>query len=262
MNEIRTSGVICTKDKYSFIYKIARIDYFEYKNGDYKYEFTPFYNVIDMLPPTIFQGIPGLDLSKRKAVYERINTTPTFISERTPGENRENLYELLAEYGMDYLNRLEWLIRSKTRYSGDRFFVKRYESSDDGKVFSVDSINDLVKRSDLINKKLLDIICYGNALICNEFEINDSNREEYYKLLMPLYINAQEHKKANQLEGINRRKNNGGYKGRKKIMIDEITLHSVLDDFIAKRISEDEALNKLNISRSTFYRRLKEYENR
>src|SRR5574344_2111045 len=130
MQERLTQGVICLKDNHNFIYKIARIDYTEYENEEYSYSFTPFYNVIDMLPSSIFQGIPGLDLSVRKSVYERKNITPTFISERTPSENRENLYELLEECGMDYLNRLEWLIRTKRNYSGDKFFVKRYEPSD------------------------------------------------------------------------------------------------------------------------------------
>lgn len=54
----------------------------------------------------------------------RENVVPVFISERTPGENREDLWELLEECGVQYLNRLEWLIRTETRYSGDGMYVQ------------------------------------------------------------------------------------------------------------------------------------------
>lgn len=259
MREFTTTGVICTKDKYNFIYKIAKIVYTEYEDGSYLYSITPFYNVIDMLSPFVFQGIPGIDISIRKTVYERKNITPTFISERTPSDNRENLYELLEEYGMDYLNRLEWLIRSKYRYSGDNFFVKRYDETDKGITINVNSINELVKRTNLINKKLLEIICYGNNLISSEFSINDNNRSEYYKLLMSLYVTALNSKKEKQREGIDKCKAAGGFKGRKKLSIDEVLLQSVLSDFTNKIINEEEALKELGVSRSTFYRRLRTF---
>ena len=90
-----TSGLICMKDDYKFTYKIAKIEYEEWEDGQYEYRFYPFYNVIDMLPSHLFQGIPGLDLSLRRASYERKNTIPVFISERTPGENREDVWQLL-----------------------------------------------------------------------------------------------------------------------------------------------------------------------
>ena len=155
-----TSGLICMKDDYKFAYKIAKIEYEEWEDGEYKYRFYPFYNVIDMLPPHLFQGIPGLDLSLRRASYERKNTIPVFISERTPGENREDVWQLLEENGMQVLNRLEWLIRTNKRYSGDSFFVKRFEK--DTVNYTPRSMYDLVPRSDLLIRRLLDIICFGD----------------------------------------------------------------------------------------------------
>lgn len=53
--------------------------------------------MIDSLPASIFQGIPGLDMSLRPERYYRVNMTPYFISERTPSEGREDLWELLEE---------------------------------------------------------------------------------------------------------------------------------------------------------------------
>ena len=91
MRKLTTSGFICLEDDYKLVYKIAKIEYEEWEDGAFVYRFYPFYKVIDMLPDSLFQGIPGLDLSLKQAVYERKNIIPTFISERTPSENREDL---------------------------------------------------------------------------------------------------------------------------------------------------------------------------
>ncbi|MEG1536290.1 MAG: hypothetical protein RR416_04900 [Clostridia bacterium] len=259
MQERLTQGVICSKDNHNFIYKIAKIDYTEYENGEYSYSFTPFYNVIDMLPSSIFQGIPGLNLSVRKAVYTRKNIVPTFVSERTPGENRENLYELLAECGMDFLNRLEWLIRTKTHYCGDNLFVKRFEPADDGVTIRSNSMYDLVAQPAQLNKKLLEIICYGDNLVTKEIVIDDSNRAEHYNFLMPLYLNALQNKKQAQQAGINRCKTQGGFGGRARLQLDELELQTTLTEFAEGRINEETALERLKVSHSTFFRRLREF---
>lgn len=74
-----------------------------------------------------FQGIPGLDLDLKKKSYTRENVIPVFISERAPAKNREDLWELLEKCDMQYLNPVEWLIRTNTQYPGDKLFVKRPE---------------------------------------------------------------------------------------------------------------------------------------
>ena len=70
-------------------------EYEEFEDETYEYRFYPNYEIIGLLNDDIFQGIPGLNLDLRKEVYIRNNMTPVFISERTPGPNRENLYEML-----------------------------------------------------------------------------------------------------------------------------------------------------------------------
>ena len=156
MKSILTSGLIRLNDNYRFNYRIASIEYEEWENGQFEYRFYPFYPVIDMLPPSLFQGIQGLDLSLRRPCYPRKNIVPVFISERTPGENREDLYALLEEVGMDTLNRLEWLIRTDTVYFGDRLYVTRPKEII---TTTASSMFDLVKRSDSLIRKLLEIIC-------------------------------------------------------------------------------------------------------
>ena len=41
-------------------------------------------------------------MSMRLERYYRVNMMPYFISERTPSEKREDLWELLEEVGLDY----------------------------------------------------------------------------------------------------------------------------------------------------------------
>jgi hypothetical protein len=117
MNQIVTTGMICLDDPLGFTYRISAVEYTLREDESYTYVFTPNYYVIDLLDSDLFQGIPGLDIDRRKTRYVRENITPVFISERTPAENREDLWELLANVKMEYLNRLEWLIRTNTRYS-------------------------------------------------------------------------------------------------------------------------------------------------
>lgn len=254
MKEINTRGVIRLKDDYNFVYRIADITYIEREDGWFKYTITPCYGVIDLLPVSLFQGIPGLELDLREEVYERENIVPTFISERTPSKGREDVYALLEEYGMQSLNRLEWLIRTDKQYSGDRLYVGKYEDVCDIKV---NSMYDTVKKSDRITKELLSIICSGNRLYSDEVTIDDSTRKLYYDLLMPMYIKNYEQKKIRMRDGIESAKENGVYRGRKRIAIDPLLFDKVAEEYSEQRMTSDQAAEKLGISVATFFRRMK-----
>ena len=67
-------------------------------------------------------------MSLRLERYYRVNMTPYFISERTPSEGREDLWELLDEVGLDYYDRFEWLLRSNMRCGTDNLIVERAEA--------------------------------------------------------------------------------------------------------------------------------------
>lgn len=257
MKKLTTAGIICFKDKCNILYKISKIEYNEYENGEYEYIFTPFYNIIDFLPTSLFQGIPGLNLSLKKEYYERKNMVPVFISERTPSENRENVRELLEAEGMKSLNRLEWLIRTNTKYSGDNFFVIPFEGNEI-KVYKKHSMYDLVKKADNLNKVLLSIISAGDYLYADDIIIDDSTRSNYYRFLMPIYMREYDIKRKTQQKGIDYAKAHNVYKGRKKSKIDPLLLDKTLDDYINKKITVEEATSLLNISRATFFRRLKD----
>lgn len=254
MRSILTSGLICLDDDYRFTYRIANIEYEEWENGRFEYRFYPFYPVIDMMPPSLFQGIPGLDLSLRRSCYLRQNIVPVFISERTPGENREDLYELLDEVGMNTLNRLEWLIRTDKVYVGDRLYVTRPKKITE---IETPSMYDLVNRSDLLIGKLLRIICFGDCLYTEETNITDANRADYYRLLMPIYIDSFIRRKRTRIEGIREARKRGAYKGRAVIALDPLKFKEISEAYLNRELTAAAAADKLGISTSTFFRRLR-----
>ena len=61
-----------------------------------------------------------------------------------------------------------------------------------------------------------------------------------------------------QREGIALAKENGVYKGRKKIEVDTDAFRAVVADWRADKITAVEAMKRLNLSKNTFYRRVKE----
>lgn len=262
MQTMTTRGIIRVRDELGLVYDLSKIEYTVREDDSYEYIFTPNYSVIDLLKPSIFQGIPGLNLDLRKAEYVRTNRTPVFIGERTPGENREDLWELLEACGMDYLNRLEWLIRTDTVYSGDKLFVERYTECDAD--IEIKSLSDLGNRSVNINKRLLDIICSGKNLISQDFIINDSTRGLYYPILIEMFRMEKQYLKTQQSEGVRTSQNEGKYKGRRRKDCGGLKSVEIIRAYYAGQLTAEQAAEKMDVSRSTFFRRAREYraENR
>lgn len=257
MKELVTQGDICLKDNYNFTYKVAEITYTQWEDESFTYEITPIYSVIELLDTKLFQGIPGIDLDLKKASYKRENIVPVFISERAPGKNREDLWALLKEYNMDYLNQLEWLIRTDMQYSGDRLFVNRPAN----KSMKIESIRVLGNRSAVICKRLLEVICYGDIISTPTITINNSNRKQYYDLLMALYSTEHKFIDTQRNTGIAAGAKKGNYKGRTRIKIDTLEAQHIYSDYEANKINSMTAAQMLGISKSTFLRRYKEYKN-
>lgn len=259
MDSIETTGLIVLTDNLHIEYKIAKVVYTEYENGEFKYDFYPYYSVIDLLGPDLFQGIPGLNLDKRKTCYTRKNVVPTFISERAPSKNRENLWELLEEVGMDYLNQLEWLIRTDTHYSGDRLYVRRFELSDEKQKveYPVSTSNYRAKN---MSHDLLVHICHGDDILLERAEINDTNRLAFYCILFNMYKNESEYRNSRLREGVAVAKEKGLYRGRKKKKISLPKIYEVRKKLKNGDITEEQAMKKLGVSRATMFRRFKEIE--
>lgn len=267
MKEHCTKAYIYVSDPHGIKYVVSTIEQIIYEDESINYIFTPHYTVIDFLDPSFFQGIPGLDLNLRKERYLRSDGVPTFIYERVPQKNREDLWDLLREVDLDYYNPLEWLIRTDKTYTGDSLSVDSYiEPSQKKSVhkvhpfdrFEVVSIEHIAKTNFLRLKRLLEIIIMNAYLNAGDFTISDANRKECYSLIHALYIQELKTRKAVQKDGI--RKHRSNYKGRKRMLISLPKLVEVMGEYENKAISMKDAMQQLEIkSPATFYRRLKEF---
>ena len=72
----------------------------------------------------------------------------------------------------------------------------------------------------------------------------------------------QELLKQRQREGIEIAKSQGKYKGRKSIPIDWTKFGQLYVEWKLKKITARDFMHKMNLTSNTFYRRLREYEER
>ena len=104
----------------------------------------------------------------------------------------------------------------------------------------------------------------SGAQLWDDSENRFISEDECCTLLKLLILKEEKRKqkiKVQQQCGIEAAKLKGRYKGRKKQEIDWHLFEKVSADFKSKAINEEEAMRRMNItSRSTFYRRLKEYK--
>lgn len=276
----RNSGIIYALDRDDRRYAVGRVDFERYDDQNFQYVFSPEWSVIDSLPTSVFQGIPGLDMSLRLERYYRVNMTPYFITERTPSEGREDLWDLLEEVGLDYYDRFEWLLRSKMRCGTDNLIVERTEAPrhfefedlqsrsvalQPGDCVVIEGLSSVAETNHQLRQCLLEILRSG-AQIWDASEERNLSEEECSILLKLLMLqesldrsrNRERHKK-----GVERAKREGKYAGRKKISVDRNLLKQVAEEFEKRNITEEEAMRRSGISsRSTFYRRLKELKQR
>ncbi len=257
MNSFVTNALICLKDDLGLEYVVSQIEYEIWENEDFEYRFRPNYSVIELLDSSIFQGIPGINLELHKEEYVRRNSVPTFVSERSPSQNREELWQLLEDCNMNYLNQLEWLIKTDTKYIGDRLYVKAIENKMSD-VVNVDCKIQSLKRSYDVQKLLLSKICQGMTVEYDGFIIDDKNRKTCYDLLYRLFRRESKRMAKLQSDGIDNAKKNGKYQGRKAIQVDDTKLYEVYQKYKNHRISAEEAAKMLNMSLSTFYRRIRQ----
>lgn len=253
------ASIMVTDPELMLDYRVADIDYTEWEDGTFEYRFTPDYEVMGMVPGELFQGIPGLNLDLRLPEYVRRNRLPVFISERTPSESREDVRELLDEVGLDYLDRLEWLIRTDTRYSGDQLYAVRRIGREP---LVLGSMDDLPPRSAPAMRELLAAICAGRDVRGEGFEILAGNRAAFHALLRGLYARERAYLEKRRLEGVKRGAEQGHYRGRKRKHVDEFKLNYTVERFDAGELTAQEAAAELGLSRASFYRRAKELRER
>jgi len=273
----RNAGIIKAVGQYREKISVGKIEYEHFDDESYQYIISPFWDIIEGLPTAAFAGIPGIKMEKRLPSYYRVNYEPVFITERTPPKNREDLWELLESVGLDYYDRLEWLIRTTMRASIDNLIVERMRETKEIVDFSnskkdlnslqygdeviVDNIQDFGRTPGSLAQTLAKVLFAGADIkVKTENKVfSKTERTALIPFVIAEYYATMRERKCLQEKGISGARNEGKYKGRAKIEVDNIKLEEALKKFKAKQITIDEAMSLSGISsRSTFYRRIKD----
>lgn len=269
------SGIIKAVMKSGEKISVAQIDYQEFDEENFQYVIHPYWEIVDGLPASVFQGIPGIDMALRLENYYRANYIPTFIAERTPSKNREDLWELLESVGLDYYDRFEWLLRTPLRSANDNLIVERrrldkveeafvpgiLETLQYGDELIVDSLETIADTTAGFNDGIFLAATNGIDIVDRDGNvlIDMMTRASMLPLLMTQRIMAYHERLSNRRTGIERAKKAGKYTGRKPIEVDEKVLRQVNEELKAGLISVEEAMKRAKIkSKSTFYRKVRE----
>lgn len=268
------SGIIKAVMKSGEKISVAQIDYQEFDEENFQYVISPYWEIIDGLPASVFQGIPGIDMDLRLVRYYRVNYIPTFIAERTPSENREDLWDILESVGLDYYDRFEWLLRTTMRSANDNLIVERRRTSQVVERFAagilstlqygdkviVDSLEEISDTTSGFTDGIFTALTNGVDII-NQREqvlVDITTRSSMVPIVVTQRIIARREHALNRRTGIEQAKKDGKYTGRKPIEVDEKVLQQVNRELKAGFISVEEAMKRTKIgSKSTFYRKVR-----
>ena len=271
------SGIIKAVMKSGEKISVAQIDYQEFDEENFQYVIQPYWEIIDGLPASVFQGIPGIDMDLRLEKYYRVNYIPTFITERTPSENREDVWELLESVGLDYYDRFEWLLRTTMRAANDNLIVERRRETQVTEQFSlgklttlqygdkviVDSLESIANTNAGYSDGIFKALTTGVDILNQRGEIlvDINTRSSMIPIVVTQRIITHREHTSNRKEGIEKAKKEGRYTGRKPIEVDEKVLKQVNDELKAGLITVEEAMKRTKIgSKSTFYRKVRTLE--
>jgi len=268
------SGIIKAVMKSGEKVSVGRIDYQEFDEENFQYVISPYWEIVDGLPPSVFQGIPGIDMDLRLQHYYRVNYIPTFIAERTPSENREDLWELMASVELEYYDRFEWLLRTKLRSANDNLIVERRRTSQRTEEYRPGVWSELqygdrviVDSMAAISDTAVGFLDGIFAAVTGGIDIVDRSgnvlieamgRHSLVPVVIAQHLIAYEERLRKRQEGIERAKTEGKYRGRKPIEVDEHLLGRIKEELDQGLITVEEAMRRTGIgSRSTFYRKLR-----
>ena len=268
------SGIIKAVMKSGEKISVAQIDYQEFDEENFQYVISPYWDIVDGLPASVFQGIPGIDMDLRLKDYYRVNYVPTFIAERTPSESREDLWELLKSVDLDYYDRFEWLLRTKMRAANDNLIVERrrieetVEELVDGVILGLqygdkliaNSIESMANSVAGLSDIMFNIVTRGIDVITENGQVlvDAMARSSMVPYIITQRIMARRERAVNHQAGIDQAKKEGKYVGRKPTPVDENVLRQVARELEDGIISVEDAMKRTKInSRSTFYRKVR-----
>ena len=268
------SGIIKAVMKSGEKISVAQIDYQEFDEENFQYVISPYWEIVDGLPASVFQGIPGIDMDLRLKDYYRVNYIPTFIAERTPSESREDLWELLKSVDLDYYDRFEWLLRTKMRAANDNLIVERRRIEETVGQFTsgiisglqygdkviVESMESIADTTAGLTDGMFNIVTSGIDVVTESGQVlvDAMTRAAMIPYMVAQRIMSRRERISHQQAGIEQAKKDGKYAGRKPTPVDENVLRQVAKELDKGIITVEEAMKRTKInSRSTFYRKLR-----
>ena len=268
------SGIIKAVMKSGEKISVAQIDYQEFDEENFQYVISPYWEIVDGLPASVFQGIPGIDMDLRLKDYYRVNYIPTFIAERTPSESREDLWELLESVDLDYYDRFEWLLRTKMRAANDNLIVERRRIEETVGQFAsgiisglqygdkviVESMESIADTTTGLTDGMFNIVTSGIDVVTESGQVlvDAMTRAAMIPYMVAQRIMSRRERISHQQAGIEQAKKDGKYAGRKPTPVDGNVLRQVAKELDEGIITIEEAMKRTKInSRSTFYRKLR-----
>lgn len=179
-----------------------------------------------------------------------------YVRVSSADQNETRQREALQKYNIE-----RWYIEKVSGKDTNRFQLQTMlEFAREGDTIYIHDLSrlarntvDLLKIVETLNKKHIQ-------LVSNKENIDSGTATGKLMLTMIGAINQfeRENLKERQLEGIEIAKRNGKYKGRKKVVIDNIAEY--YDKYKRREINKVQISNELNIHRATLDRIFKEYE--
>lgn len=268
------SGIIKAVMRTGEKISVAQIDYQEFDEENFQYVISPYWEIVDGLPASVFQGIPGIDMELRLERYYRVNYIPTFIAERTPSENREDLWDILESVGLDYYDRFEWLLRTTMRSANDNLIVERRRTLPVTEQFTsgvlsalqygdkviVDSMEAISDTTAGFSDAIFIAITSGVDIInqSGQILVDAMTRAAMISVVVTQRIITRREHASSRRDGIEQAKKNGKYTGRNPIEVDEKILRQAVMEIDKGIITVEEAMRRTKIgSKSTFYRKVR-----
>ena len=198
---------------------------------------------------SVFQGLPGIDMELRLDYYYRVNYIPVFITERTPSENREDLWEILE--------------RRRESPIVEKFSPERLPALQYGDKVIVDSLEQIGDTTAGFADNIFTAVTNGVDIVSQDGDVlvGMIARSAMVSVAVTQRILERREYASKRRAGIEQAKKNGKYTGRKPVEVDEKVLRQVNQELKAGLITVEEAMKRTKIgSRSTFYRKVRVLE--
>lgn len=190
-----------------------------------------------------------------------------YIRVSSKEQNTDRQKQALLEYGVDERDIIEDKVSGKD-FNRNGYLTLKNSLLRDGDTLVIKELDRLGRNMDMIKNEWQEIQSIGIDIVVLDTSIlNTKNKSDLEKKLIAnlvfellTYMAEKERIKirTRQAEGIALAKCKGLYKGRKKIVNENFK--NVYDDWKKGKLTAVKAIEMLDMKKSTFYRRVKEYE--